>query len=466
MTSESDTATRFFFPIGMRVKAANKKFRSYGLEYCSAIPNQRWLYTHTAGHTAALHSHLVTAEARRRRSGARGARLLDAPAPFSYRIERDPRSGESALVIDGQKHRFRIKRKPRAANDTPYWIMQVPSELIPRHSTIFTADTLAVIEAVFAFSGALQTDAATTVVREDGIEPVVVVPRPDGSALFLDRSRGVYAVRPDSARPVFLSCLGESLDPDDAIGFHVSGDLAYAALVRGDGGPSAACRTEVYEFEVQSDGYRQRGPIRLAGPLCFRAAAFDLPRKRVFLSAEEEGRTGIWVADLTQTSAKPVRLFDLPAALPATVLDFDDSGQRLFAAQGQSGQLWVADLSAGAPRLRLLADALGWPSALGFGSRAQRLYVGDLEGRRLWTLDCSDRCGEPEVFLHTAALGSPSTMEVGPDGTLWLGGLEAQMLMAVSPEGQILRTIHSFSGAPLPAPEPLHETVGEFDRFR
>ena len=39
------------------------------------------------------------------------------------------------------------KRKPRALNDTPYWIMQVPRELIPNHSEILTPETYGMIEA-------------------------------------------------------------------------------------------------------------------------------------------------------------------------------------------------------------------------------------------------------------------------------------------------------------------------------
>lgn len=445
LTSERDTATRVFFPMGMRVKAINKKFRAYGSEYCSAISGQRWLYTHTAGHTAALHSHVLTVGAKRA-PGPRSASLSPpGRVPFVYETAIDPLTGEAAYSFAGENHRFTIKRKPRALNDTPYWIMQVPQELISGHSDIFSGDILAAIEAIFALSGALETEVTTTVVREDGVRPVAVVPRPDGSALFLDRSRAVYAVRPDSPRPVFLSCLRESIDPGDGIGFHVAGHLAYAALSRavGDG-----CRTEVYEFEVGNEGYRQLSHIRLAGSDCFLAAAFDVPAKRVLLSHTAEDDPGLFEADLTRDLPKPARLLDLPGTLPATALHFDSSAQRLFLAQGENGRLWAVDLAGETPRLDLLADSLGWPIALGFGGRARRLYVSDLEGRQIWTLDCQSRCGEPEILLQSDSLAQPSTLAVALDGTVWLGDLQAQMLLAISPDGRVVRTIRTLSGAP------------------
>lgn len=448
-TSEKDAATRFFFPMGMSVKAVSKKFRSYGEEHCSAISNQRWLYTHTAGHTSALHSHVVTVGPK----AARGSTALATEERFTqlgYHTEYDPRTQQVTFSFDGSRHRFTIKRKALARNDTPYWIMQVPRELIPNHSQVFTEDTLALIEAVAALSGALERETATVVVREDGVRPVAVVPRPDGSALFLDRSRAIYAVDRDAPRPLFISCLREAVEPSDAIGFHVAGHLAYAALaIPAGGGPGSSCRTEVYEFEVGNLGYRQLGRFQIAGADCFSAAAFDVSGKRAFFSSAGEDGPVLLVADLTKPSPKPVKFVSLPGTRPATVLYFDAAGRRLFAARGTSGELWVVEPDGEHQELRLVAGDLGWPTALGYGKRTNRLYLTDSKLRRIWALDCSDGCGEPSLFLESEALENPSTLAVALDGTLWLGDLEAQTLLAISPEGRIENTIHSLSGYPL-----------------
>ncbi len=446
-TSETDKATRLYFPLGMRVKAASKKFRTYGSEYCSAISNQRWLYSHTAGHTPALHSHAVTVAPKSDRPATEQAEHLG-HGPPRYYSEYDPVTKEMAFSFDGENDRFTIKRKPRALNDTPYWIMQVPRELIPNHSQVFSVDTFALIEAALQFSGAMSADASTTVVREDGVRPVAVVPRPDGSALFVDRSRAVYGVRPDSPRPVFLSCLSEDIDPTHAIGFHVAGHLAYAALVRPEAGAGPKCQTEVYEFQVDNSGYRQLSRIRMAGSDCFTAAAFDVPEKRVYFGFEEEGEAGIFVASLSEDSPKPSKFVDLPGAQSATVLKVDAAGRRLFATQAESGALWVVDLSAEVPSPRLVTDTLGWPTALGFGGATQNLYVTDAKSRKIWALDCRDRCKEPTVFFQSDSLRNPTTLAVALDGTLWLGDLQEQTLMTIAPDGSVMNTIRSLSGTP------------------
>jgi len=448
-TSETDKATSLFFPVGMSVKAMNKKFRDYGQEFCSPIAKQQALYTHTAGHTPALHSHEVTVGPKVAGSGVAVPGGLEDPSSANYRTEYDPETQQMALAFNGEDHRFTIRRKPRALNDTPYWIMQVPPELIPNHSAVLTENTFRLMEAVLTLSGTYNAGVTTTVIREDGVRPVAVVPRPDGSALFLDRSRAVYSVRPGSDRPIFLSCLAESIDPSQGIGFHVAGHLAYAAVSRPEGGTSTKCLTEMYEFQVANDGYRQLGRRRFAGSECFRAAAFDAPGKRAYLSLENDDGPSLWVADLTQDSPKPQKLLDLPGGTPATALLFDASHRRLFAAQGESGTLWMVPADQETPRLRFVADTLGYPAALGYGRGTQRLYVADARGQRIWSLDCGDQCDEPRVFFDSEALETPSTLAVALDGTLWLGDMQSQTLMTIAPDGQLTSTIHSLLGTRL-----------------
>ena len=74
------------------------------------------------------------------------------------------------------------RRKRWVLNDTPYWIMQVPRELIPNHSAVTTEDTFRLIEAILTLSQTYEIGSATTVLREDGVRPVAVVPRPGGGA--------------------------------------------------------------------------------------------------------------------------------------------------------------------------------------------------------------------------------------------------------------------------------------------
>lgn len=459
-TSEGDKATRRYFPLGMELKAASKKFRRYGTEYCSPISNQRWLYSHTAGHTPALFSHEVSVGPKVPEGAGPGAGS-GGGVPPSYYAEYDPLTQQTAFSFDGEKLRFTIKRRPRALNDTPYWIMQVPRELIPNHSQIFSADTFALAEAALAFSGAMEVGAGTIVEREDGVRPVAVVPRPDGGALFLDRSRAVYAVRPGALRPIFLSCMRESLDPSDAVGFHVTAHLAYAALVRGDRASAAKCVTEVYEWAVENDSYRQLSQIRLAGSECFTAAAFDVPGKRVFLSLQKEGKPVLFVADLSQDPPKPSEFLKLPGDRPATVLYFDTTQRRLFAAQRESGALWVVNVGDEGALPQLVTDELGWPLALDFDKVTQRLYVTDSKSQNIWALDCSSRCEDPTVFFHSESVQHPITLSIALDGTLWLGDLEDQTLKIIAPDGRVENTIRSLSGTAESSARPTGQIPGE-----
>ncbi len=429
-TSEADVATRLFFPLGMKVKALGKRFRSYGSEQCSPISSQRWLYTHTAGHTPGLHSHQVTV-------GPRFDPSETSPDELGYSTDYDPVTQQAGFSFDGSRHRFTISRKPRALNDTAYWIMSVPRELIPDHGTIFTDDTVALVEAIFELTGVLKAGTATTLIREDGVRPVAVLPRPDGGAFFLDRSRGLYAVRRDSSRPVFLRCFSEDLDPSDAIGLRVAGQLAYVAF-RQRGGPAndARCRTTVQPFQTEADSYLSGQALRIPGSECFAAAAFDLSGRRLFLSSEDSPT--LFMAGLEDGGARPRVLVELPGSAPLGALYFERSGSRLFALQGTRGALWEVDLRSDPPVAKVVSSGLGRPSALAFDSGRRRLYVSDAEEGRIWAMDCPGPCGEPEVWFEPGLLAAPATLEVGLDGTLWVGDPESKLLLAIAPDGRVV----------------------------
>jgi hypothetical protein len=454
-TSESDTATRAYFPFGMGIKAINKRFRAYGQGFCSPVASQRRLYTHTAGHLTGLHSHEVVAGGEMDPSDRvpPPGRLI--PGYLGYDEEIDPHTQQISFSFDGARQRFTVRRRPWALNDTPYWIMQVPRDLIPDHSTVLTEDTFSLLEAVLVLSGTYDADTRTVVEREDGVRPLAIVPRPNGTALFLDRSRGVYAVERGSGRPIFLSCLTESVDPSDAVGFHVAGNLAYTVLSTRLGAPSEArCLTRLYEFEIADDGYRLLSIERFEGRECPSAAAVDVPGKRAFLTYDTPDGPLLRVADLKQKSPQPRDLLALSGRRSPTALYYDAAGTRLFTAQAGNGELWSVDLADEIPSQRRIDYDVGSPRALAFDRTEHRLYVTDSLARTLWALDCSGACGQPRALLRSEALQNPTTLAVGLEGTIWLGDLQAQTLMALSRDGEIEGTIRSLSGAPGPAGDP------------
>ncbi len=84
--------------------------------------------------------------------------------------------------------------------------------------------------------------------------------------------------------------------------------------------------------------------------------------------------------------------------------------------------------------------------AVAYAPTEKRLYVTDAKERKIWALDCRDRCRQPDVFLESGALRHPITLAVGLDGTIWLGDLTAQTLMAIAADGTIEGTIRTLRG--------------------
>jgi hypothetical protein len=443
LTSRADNATRRYLPLGMNAKALSKKFRSYGEEYCSPISNQRSLYSRSAGHIEALHSHQVElGERSALRPEAESGRLV--PSFLNYEEHYDPETQQLAFSFDGEFERFTVRRKPRALNDTPYWIMHVPKELIPNHSDVLNEDTFLFVEALLAMSGAYDADVATRVEREDGVRPVAVIPRPDGAAIFLDRNRGVYSVASGSRRPVFVTCLEPSVDPSQGIGFQASGNLAHVVLQAPQGGEDE-CRTEVRELRVDPRRPYASRSRQLGGSRCYSAAIVDTADQRVFLSSVDESGVQLWVADLREDTPPPELLVRLPDSQAPTVLAFDPAHSRLVTATTETGTLWEIDLSAAGPPVSRVEPSLGWPTALTFDASGEHLYVGDALEKTIWRLACRERCRKHSAFLKSEALESPSALAMG-GGSLWVGDLSAQLLLAISKAGIIDQAIEKLRG--------------------
>jgi hypothetical protein len=187
--------------------------------------------------------------------------------------------------------------------------------------------------------------------------------------------------------------------------------------------------------------------MRFAGSDCYSSATVDVVEKRALLSLDTDTGPQLWVADLTDEPPQPREFLNLPGNRAPTDLYFEASRRRLLSVHAESGELWEIDLSADQPRLILFDYDLGWPMALAYAPTDQRLFVTDGKEGKIWALDCKDRCREPTVFLRSDALKNPTSLAVARDGTLWLGDLQNQTLMTISPDGSVESTIRSLSAA-------------------
>jgi hypothetical protein len=110
ITASNDWATGWAFPLGQHPITWTKAFTEF-----PEGPGQRQLFAHTAGHTPFLYSHVL-------KSVPEG---VDGPMIFHVGQGRHGRG-------------YEIVRKDDAWNQSPYWIMQVPPDVVDGHNGIFT----------------------------------------------------------------------------------------------------------------------------------------------------------------------------------------------------------------------------------------------------------------------------------------------------------------------------------------
>lgn len=443
ITSNADLATRWAFPAGTWVSSVGKDFHKYAPDSCLQFPKQRSFYTQTPGHNDALVSHEVTAEPLA--AGQEPAKLEGGSRDF-LDTEFDPVTGQYVFSFNGEKYRFTVRSLTGAPNNTPYWIMQVPRQLIPGHSGFFTSDTLRLIGALIQISGAVEMGVTTELVHDSRVRPNSIETLTDGRVLVADASRRLYEVFKDRSSPRFYGCLPASADPSSNIGFELDGKQAYTAISRPTGKSTRKGTDEyetlLYPVVLEDDGLAPGKPRRLESTERFLAAAFDLDNRRVFL-AGPEGKV-----------IHQVQLGEKKKPVPELFLDVSDSGVishmhyhnqtgALLAAGGEDGELWRLTEQGEGPVPTLIATDLGWPVGLAIDDERRIIYVGDAKGDRIWRIECPEpgQCNEPTIFLQAQMFASPSELAVAVDGTLWVADREGRVIVALSPEGEVLQTI-------------------------
>ena len=442
ITSSADLATRWAFPSGTWISAIGKNFHRYSDEACLQFGRQRSFYVRTPGHNKALVSHEVTAKPLA--ADEHPAELGNLRAGL-VETEFDPVAGRYVFSFKGAKDRFTLRPLSGAANDTPYWIMGVPKQLIPGHSGFFTEDTLRLIGAIVRISGMLETDSPTEVVVESAVRPNNLAALPDGRVFVVDASRRIYGLDSASPTPAPLGCLPRLADPAANIGFGIKGTQGYGAISR----PSSKAtrkggdeyRTMVSRIELLDDDAVLDKPREVKSTQQFAAAAFDIDGQRVFLSGVE-GKV-IYVADLAAKKLTPELWLQVEAEGLINDLYYDNISGSLYAIGGEEGVVYRLTEHGEGPKPTLIAGSLGLPVGIAVDDERGRIFVGDAKGRQIWRIDCTTagECSDPISLLADETLVSPGELDVAPDGTVWIADREAQMIVALSPDGEVLQTI-------------------------
>lgn len=433
ITSKTDWATGVAYPIGAKLGTLGLSFRDYGPQFCSPYAKQRAFYTHTPGHQPPLYSHIVTAEPLP--AGVQ-------PLP-DWRYVKDPESGQPAISFDGPRHRFTIKRKPRALNDTPYWIMSVPHALIKGHAGIFNENALALYLTLAGVTGVLLPESTIIVTRETGLRPIGLAVRSSGELLFADASRRLFAVPKGRTDPLFLACIPPGFDPTDIIGgFRDQDTLVIVFNTQVGSAKKVEYRTEMFPLSAANLGAGKIKLTRFEGGERFYAATVDPEAQKAYLAAKNE----IYVADVTQRSPKPEPLLRVDTPGQLSDLKFDAANKRLLALDSRAGRLYLVDLQTSPPTPRLGIDGLGSPAESEVLAPG-RIYVSDVADRQIWEITCdASRCSK-RVFARSDAFRAPTQLALAPDGTVWVGDPEAGRLFAIAPDGTVKETVSSLAGS-------------------
>ncbi len=129
MTSQTDLATKLALPGGQALSLPFNSLRAYKQPDQFGITKQKSYYLQSTANMPALQSHVV--------GSAEDAEIAQA-------YHEDPHSQFEQVQIDSDT--YRILRIKNARNNTAYWVMQIPSNIVPDHGTIFRPQFRALLQ--------------------------------------------------------------------------------------------------------------------------------------------------------------------------------------------------------------------------------------------------------------------------------------------------------------------------------
>ncbi len=432
VTSESDLATRVYFPIGAMLGGLGKHYRQYGPEFCSPGESQRPFLIHTSGNMEVLFSHTMTQQPL-----PPGTQVPE--TDVQLQAEEDPATGETSFSFTGLHDRYTVRSIPRSLNQTPYWIMRVPKSMIPNHSDIFGPDTLRLLMALVRVTGAFAPDFHTELIQQTVAQPLYVKVLPSGAVLIVDQLRRLHLLAPGQSRPVFLACFPHAIG-SSVIGSYSDGRSATIITnepVPGKGKEKGAWVYQTQVFDVANVLTPAAGkPKTLKGSSRYQVATADPQARKVFLVAENT----LYVADLSKEAPEPQPLVSLPTIERPGFMRFDPASQRLAIPDFGLGRLTLVELDGKEPRVYVAATGLGSPTDVYISGNT--LYVTNAKGGKVWRIDCAKaRCAPPTIFARSDRLLNPLRLDGAPDGTLWIADAGARAVFAIDADGHIRQMI-------------------------
>jgi hypothetical protein len=131
VSSTGDTATRLAFPGAQSLGRAFNSLRKYPDDgNAVGVKSQTSMFFRTTAHMKEFQSHLM------RRS--EDPEVIEAMKLCRPVIDMDLGGKFLAVGEGGTSPRYVLVERPQSRNRTPYWVFQIPPEVVPDHSTIFT----------------------------------------------------------------------------------------------------------------------------------------------------------------------------------------------------------------------------------------------------------------------------------------------------------------------------------------
>ena len=285
-----------------------------------------------------------------------------------------------------------------------------------------------------------------------GVKPLELIALEDNRVLLADASRRIYLLDQQNPKPLLWGCLPHFADPTTSIGTTAVGTELVTVTSR----PSLSAsikgkdvyRTELRRTRLDDGTFAKPDVVRIESDLRYQAVTYSPSKKVLFLVPASA--TEIQRADLIRVkngrekeiTPTPVPWITLPGATSITELLYSDTSSTLIALDGASGTIHAVRDDTQQPRVDQLADFSNSLVGLAIDAHRDRLYVGDPVQKGVWRLDCPGmtHCGEPIPIAH-GQIALPSILEIAPNGTLWIGDPEDELIKAISPEGEILQVI-------------------------
>jgi hypothetical protein len=126
MTSTGDWATKLALPIGQYLSLPRNSLREYPRQDQFGITNQKSYYLRSTANTAALISHTLQ--------------------PVT-----DPTTKSNLICMPIGGSSYCLQPATSRKNETAYWVLEVPKEIIPDHSNIFTDEFLTLLQTLAAY---------------------------------------------------------------------------------------------------------------------------------------------------------------------------------------------------------------------------------------------------------------------------------------------------------------------------